>query len=338
MADINIGIVGTGMMLDYHFNAFCKLPNVSIKGCTREFYDDDEKQKQQRKSLENICQKVGVKPYHNFNEMANDDEVQALIIASINPHHFPHIIKALEKGKHILVEKPVVTNYNHLDQIEKKAKDNDLLIFPSHNFVYRPVVTKAKEILASGALGTIVYSSFISCFLTGREHAHGWRASADLSEGGALMDSGHHQIYQSLYLLGMPKLIQGLKTNQVLKHMEVEDFAMINAFYPDGSIANIGQGHSSDFGDVISGIKIIGEKGSIVITDACYHNGDRVADDADYRNSFYHQARYFVNCLQEGKKPLSDLKDVRNTLKIIFAAYESSEKERVINLAKMGMS
>ena len=47
----------------------------------------------------------------------------ALVIADINPYYFTHIIQALEKRKHVLVEKPVVTNYYHLDQIENKAKD-----------------------------------------------------------------------------------------------------------------------------------------------------------------------------------------------------------------------
>lgn len=332
MTKINLGIVGAGMMLHYHLSAFSKLPNVTVKGCTREFYGADEKQNLQRKSLEKKAAKLGIKPYANFEKMVNDEELQALVIASINPYHYDHIIQALDKGKHVLVEKPVVTDFDHLDDIIAKAGEKERLIFPSHNFVYRPAVIKGKEIIDSGALGTIVYSSFISCFRSGEVHAHGWRASAALSKGGALMDSGHHQIYQSLYLLGMPKLIHGLKSKQVLKHMEVEDFAMINAYYEDGAIASIGQGHSSNYGDVVSGIKIVGEKGNIVISDACYYNGQKVAEDADYANSFYHQAKYFIASLIDKGEPLSNLEDVRNTLKIIYAAYKSAENEQVIRI------
>jgi predicted dehydrogenase len=107
---------------------------------------------------------------------------------------------------------------------------------------------------------------------------------------------------------------------------------MINAYYNDGAIANIGQGHASNFGDVVSGIKIVGEKGNLVITDACYHNGEKVADDADYANSFYHQANHFVGCILENKKPLSGLEDVRDTLKVIYAAYRSAEEDEVVRL------
>ena len=332
MKEINIGIVGTGMMLEFHYNAFSKLPDVSVKGCTREFYGDEEKQKKQLRSLQDVADKFHIKAYNNFDEIVNDDTLDALVITSINPHHFNHIMKALEKGKHVVVEKPVVTDFHDLDTIKAKAEEKGLVIFPSHNFVYRPAVKKAKEIIESGTLGTLVYSSFISCFLLKEEHANGWRASAGLSKGGALMDSGHHQVYQSLYLLGMPQKIQGLKSNQVLKHMEVEDFAMINAFYADGSIANIGQGHASNFGNIVEGIKIVGEKGNIVVSDACYHNGEKVAEDTDYGNSFYHQAKHFIECITEKKKPVSTLEDVKNTLKIIYGAYESAEKDSVVKL------
>ncbi len=330
MKKINIGIVGIGMMLEYHFNAFSKIPDVFIKGCTREYYGNNGQKEKQKLSLKNATNKLGIKAYSDYDEMINDPEINTIIIASINPHHFEHIIKALNSGKNVLVEKPVVTDFNHLDEVIIKSQEKSLLVFPSHNFIYRPVISKAKEIIDSEVLGTIVYSQFISCFRSGEEHAHGWRASAELSSGGALMDSGHHQVYQSLYLLGMPEKIHGFKTKQVLTHAEVEDFAMINAYYRNGSIANIGQGHASNFGDVVSGIKIVGEKGNLVITDACYHNGEKIVGDADYANSFYHQAKYFVDCILKNKKPLSGLEDVRDTLKIIYAAYQSAEVDEVI--------
>ncbi|MCB9289379.1 MAG: Gfo/Idh/MocA family oxidoreductase [Lewinellaceae bacterium] len=332
MAAFNIGIVGTGMMLDYHFEAFSQLPEAQVKGCTREYYGDAEQQALQRKSLEKAATELGIFPYPDFEAMAGDEQLDALVIASINPYHYPHIIKALDSGKHVLAEKPVATNTIHLEEISELSRQSGLLVFPSHNFVYRPAVAKAKEILDSGVLGTIVYSSFISCFRTGDEHARGWRASAELSGGGALMDSGYHQVYQALHLLGMPQLVQSFKSKLVLKHMEVEDFAMINARYENGAIANIGQGHGTAFGDVASGIKIVGEKGNIVITDACYHNGQKVAGDAGYANSFRHQARYFIECLKNEGHPLSTLEDARNTLKIINAAYESAENNQVIKI------
>jgi predicted dehydrogenase len=329
---MKMGIVGTGMMLNFHCSAFNQLPNISVHGCTREYYGTKGEQKIQKKSLEKVAEKLGIKAYPNFEEMVNDKELTFLVITSINSHHYDHIIQALKKGKHILVEKPVITDIRQLNEIKEQARAKNLLVFPGHNFVYRPAVLTAKEIIDEGKLGTIVYASFISCFRSGEVHSHGWRASEELASGGALMDSGHHQVYQSLYLLGKPKLIHGFTSNQILKHMEGEDFAMINAYYEDGFIANIGQGHSSDFGDLISGIKIVGEKGNILITDTCYHNGEKISETTDYATSFYHQAKYFVNFLDQQLRPISSLIDVRNSLEIIYAAYKSAKQNKVILL------
>ncbi len=332
MAILNLGIVGTGMMLDYHFDAFNKLPNVNILGCTRQYYGSPGEQKMQQNALSVKAQILGIKAFPNFKEMVQDKDIHALVIASINPFHFDQIMEALKYGKHVLAEKPVVTDVNQIDILASQSKEYGKVLFPGHNFVYRPVVQKAQEIIQSGELGTIIYASFISCFRSGRVHSHGWRASAKLSSGGALMDSGHHQIYQSLYLLGRPTRLQAFTSQQVMKHMEVEDFAMINALYENGSIANIGQGHSSEYGDVISGIKIIGEKGNLVIKDACYHNGKKIEEDADYTNSFYHQAKYFVDCVENELPPLSGLEDVRNTLRIIYGAYTSARENRLVEI------
>lgn len=337
MTDLKGGITGSGMMMEYHLRAFSDLEGVSIKACSREYYGDHFQQQDQKQRFSIKAGKYGLKVYDGYEQMLEDEELDFIIVASINPYHEHHIVQALEYGKHVLAEKPVVTNLIGLKKVIDKATACKRLVFPSHNFVYRPATRKAKEILESGSLGTLIYASFISCFRSNDEHANGWRASSELSAGGALMDSGYHQIYQSLFLLGEPDCIQCFQSKQVQKQMEVEDFAMINAIYRDGCIVNLGQGHSSEFGDVVSGIRIVGEKGNIVITDGCYWNGEKVEDDADYVSSFTHQALYFVDCLRNNNLPLSNLDASESTLKIILAAYDSAAKSEIVKI-KSGRS
>ena len=329
---LKLGIVGTGMMLRHHHKAFSQLPDVTIVGCTRDYYGDSAAQKIQKNSLEQIAGKLGMKAYRNFDEMVADKDVTAMVIASINPYHFDQILSAISYGKHVLVEKPMVAQVAQFDEIASQILSSQVVVFPGHNFVYRPSVIKAKEIIDAGKLGTIIYASFISCFRSGDLHAHGWRASNKLAGGGALIDSGHHQVYQSLYLLGVPTLIQGFSSRKVLKHMDGEDFGMLTTFYKDGMIANIGQGHGSDYGDIISGIKIVGDQGNLVITDACYHNGVKVQNDGGYEESFFHQAKHFINCIENGASPISSLDDAQFTLRIIQAAYKSAETFQVVTL------
>ena len=145
------------------------------------------------------------------------------------------------------------------------------------------------------------------------------------------MDSGHHQVYLSLYLMGMPRKIQAFKTNLLLKGMEGEDIAQINAFYPNQAIGAILQAWTSGYGDGIAGIKIMGDKGQLQITDALYLNGEMIEPDASYAGSFINQAKAFTDAILHDKLPVSTLQDARNTLKIIYSAYQSSAQDQVIS-------
>ncbi len=321
MSRLKIGIVGTGYISKYHYDAFSRNEDVTVAGmCTHS----------NRQKLERMCKEWGIKPYSSFDEMAEDPEIDALVIASINADHYPQIMKSMNKGKHILVEKPLVTDFNHLDEIEKASAEKGMLVFPGHNFLYREAVRKAKEILQEGKLGTVSYSTFSSFFAVRQDHAVGWRREQSLAAGGAMMDSGHHQVYMSLYLLGLPKMLHSFGSRVIQKNMDCEDISQIQLLYPDESIGTILQAWTSNFNEGMNEIRIVGDKGQLSITDALYFNGEKLSSEVGYAASFNNQARAFTDCILKGTRPLHTLKDVRQALKLTYAAYRSSEKKEVV--------
>jgi len=232
----------------------------------------------------------------------------------------------------MMVEKPVVTDYVQLEEIKKLSLLSGVKIFPGHNFVYRKAIRKAKEFIESGKIGQIIHSSFIVTHTIPDAHSKGWRAVKEIGKGGALIDSGHHLIYQALYLLGKPSKLHGFKSKMVLKNMECEDIAQVSLLYPDGSLSVIMQSWASDFGNSINGIRIFGTKGNIIITDALYLNGEKIDDDVEYLGSFVNQAQAFSDYIIKNVPPVSTLDDVRDVLRITFGAYESAENNSVITL------
>ncbi|NLT49412.1 MAG: Gfo/Idh/MocA family oxidoreductase [Ignavibacteria bacterium] len=330
MKKIRIGIVGMGFIAGWHYNGFAVQEDAEIVGMCQDFHGTSEQISEKKKQLEKSCADFGIKPYNDFDEMVNDPNIDALIIGSINPYHYDQIIAGLNAGKHLLVEKPVVTDLNQIDPIIKLAKEKDKIVFPAHNFAYRGAVKKAKEVLESGVLGKIIHSSFVISHTLIPAHQTGWRAKKELGTGGTLIDSGHHIIYQCLYLLGMPVAIHGFTSKLVLTNMDCEDTAQVNMQYADGSLCFLMQSWASGNADGVNGFRILGEKGNLVITDALYVNGEKISDDVEYGNSFVNQARAFLDSVKTGIEPISTLEDVRNTLKIVFSTYESAEKNIVI--------
>lgn len=332
MKKINIGMVGTGFIADWHYQAFAKLSDAAITAITQDVYGDAAKVAAKQAQIKQKASELNITPYESFDKMVADSSLDALILGSINPLHYAQITAGLNAGKHLLVEKPVVTDLKQIDTIAALAREKELVLFPGHNFAYRAAVRQAKEVIASGKLGRIITSSFVSIHTIGDAHAAGWRAKKALGTGGTLMDSGHHLVYQTLYLLGRPVAVSAFTSKMVRTQMECEDTAQVSLQYADGSVCSVLQSITSSHGDAASGIRIVGDKGSLAITDALYVNGEKIVADVDYPSSFAGQAKAFVEAIRGGQPPVSTLDDVRDTLRIIYAAYDSAEQKRTISL------
>jgi predicted dehydrogenase len=332
MKTLRIGMVGMGFIADWHWKGFKQNPDAAITGMCHMFFGNEVQKAEEMELLKKKCAELGIKAYESFELLAADPEIDALIIGSINPFHYQQIKEAIENRKHIIVEKPVVTDFEQLEEIKKLSAERGTKIFPAHNFVYRPSVRKAKEIIEDGKLGQIIHSSFIVTHTISEVHSKGWRAKKELGTGGTLIDSGHHLVYQALYLLGKPEKLHGFKSKMVLKNMDCEDTAQVSMLYADGSMAVIMQSWTSDHAAMINGIRIFGTEGSLVITDDLYFNDQKMNLEADYLNSFVNQARAFSDYILKDIPPVSGLEDVYDTLKITFGAYRSSETDMVIKL------
>jgi predicted dehydrogenase len=331
MGKLRIGMVGIGFIADWHYNGFKTNPDAAITGMCTVFFGNEQQRALEMELLNKKCAELGIKAHDSFESMANDPEIDALIIGSINSYHFEQIKAAIAIGKHVMVEKPVVTDFEQIDEIKRLSTEKGIKIFPAHNFVYRRAVRKAKDIIEAGKLGQIIHSSFITTHTISDAHAKGWRANRDIGMGGALIDSGHHLIYQALYLVGKPVKLQGFKSKMVLKNMDCEDTAQVSLIYPDGSMAVIMQSWTSNHAGMINGIRIFGTQGSVVITDALYFNDERIDTDVEYAGSFVNQAKAFSDYILKDIPPVSGLEDVRDTLKITFGAYHSADTDAVMD-------
>lgn len=326
---LNIGLVDTGFISEYHFNGFAAAPGSKVVGVARTWRDGDRAS--QETKLNDFAQRHGLKAYASFEEMAASLEIDAVVVSSINPYHYGQIKFALEHGKHVLAEKPVVRTEAELDQLIKLAAAAQRCLVPAHNFAYRGAVLQAKELITSGKLGKIQYGSFTQSFLCGALAAGSWRSKHESAWGGALIDSGTHLVYQTLQLVGKPVAVQALAARNVFA-MDDEDIASAQLQYADGAIVHLMQNWGSSFGDDIEGIRLVGSLGRIKISDALYFNGEKLSGDAGYAESFVNQARAFTACVLAGQAPASTLEDARWTLRIIDGAYESIRSGRTIPL------
>lgn len=99
----------------------------------------------------------GVKTTTNYHELFSDPAIDAVVIATPVSTHFNLALQALQAGKHVLVEKPLVETVDEGYRLIDEAARRRLVLMVDHTFVYTGAVRKIKEIIDGGLLGQIYY-------------------------------------------------------------------------------------------------------------------------------------------------------------------------------------
>ncbi len=172
----------------------------------------------------------------DFKQAVADPQVDAVIVATVNAALAEVSAAAIRVGKPVLVEKPAGISVKQIDELIALAKKHDVCVRVGFNNRYHQAFIKAREILAAGVMGELM-------FIRGR-YGHGgrigydkeWRADPKLSGGGELIDQGIHLIDLARCFLGDFKKISGHATTYFWK-MPVDDNAFLSLQTAKGQTA-----------------------------------------------------------------------------------------------------
>ena len=162
----------------------------------------------------------------DWKELLRRDDVDIVLVATINSLLAEIAAAALDAGKHVLVEKPAARNVAELDALIAAEQRSGRIARVGFNHRQHPALLKAKELVDSGALGELM-------FVRGR-YGHGgrvgyeqeWRANPALSGGGELIDQGVHLIDLARWFLGDFAHVDGL-AQTLFWDMPVDDNAFL---------------------------------------------------------------------------------------------------------------
>ena len=129
------------------------------------------------------------KAYGSYEELLADPEIEAIYNPLPNHLHVPLTLKAAATGKHVLCEKPIALNVEEARQLQAAA--GKVLIMEAFMVRFHPQWLRARELLRSGAVGTLRAIQFLFCY--SNTDAANIRNRADVG-GGALYDIGCYPI------------------------------------------------------------------------------------------------------------------------------------------------
>ena len=97
------------------------------------------------------------KCYTDYQALLEDEDVDAVYIPLPNHLHFEWTIKALERGKHVLCEKPLALTYDEASRMFETAQANNVLLMEAYAYRQAPLVQRVKELVKQGMIGKVKY-------------------------------------------------------------------------------------------------------------------------------------------------------------------------------------
>ena len=169
----------------------------------------------------------GARTTARFDEMLEDDALDAVVVATPVPTHYELAKQALEAGKHVFVEKPPAMRELEMTELVELAASRDLVLMPGHLLLYHPGVVKLKELVDSGELGEVL------CVYGNRQNLGIVRTNEN-----ALWSLGVHDLSVILYLLDEDPETATAQGRDFLTP-GVEDVVFCFLRFPSGKIAHM---------------------------------------------------------------------------------------------------
>jgi len=164
---------------------------------------------------------LGLVWHESVDSLLADPEIEAVFISTNNLTHAPLAKRALEAGKHCLLEKPITTAIADLEELQRLAADKNLSLAVNHMMVHNAYNRRARRLIAEQALGAVNDLCLHMEFLYGStpEEAAAWRCADPEELGGPIGDVGSHCLYMAEYL--MDASIESLSCTYLPRTLEI---------------------------------------------------------------------------------------------------------------------
>lgn len=274
MADkiLNFGILGCGMIADFHAQAIKSLNNAVLVGVT----DNNTSR------AKAFAEKYNVKTYLDYAQMLSDDNIDAVCICTPSGFHAENALAALKAKKHVVLEKPMAFTSSKTQEIAQAANNSGCILTVISQLRFSEDIQRVKKLMNEEAFGKIVFCDLYMKYWRSPEYysSSDWKGTRKLDGGGALMNQGIHGVDILLYLAGNAKVLSA-KNATLFHDIEVEDVTASLLEFESGALGVIEASTCSNPG-FERRIEITGTKGSVVLLenkiDKLIINGETLVD------------------------------------------------------------
>ena len=338
MAKIRLGLIGCGSMMNIHAKA--------VNDCTDEM------------EITAVCDiiyenaatvaKALNSPYicTDYRELA--DRVDAVLIALPHDLHYECGMFFARQKKHILMEKPLCNSEEECLRLIEACEEEGVVLMCAYPVRYWPGIVKLKELLDSGEFGKVFMMSVWTEQWT-RTHELHWCNTARLG-GGQLFSHGCHYIDLLLWFLGQPISGSHIGTNLGTEWMLREGTSAVTMKFASGAVAYHGATWGARGTRLGYDFQVHTEKGLLdydhragTIT---YYSKEEAHepgkpsknskkilwDEGTGQKHTNMEIDHFVDCVLNGKTPMTSGRTALESLRVIWKIYEAEKNNTIADL------
>lgn len=337
---LNVGVIGIGYWGPNIVRNFAANKRTNVVSCS------DLKQDR----LDYIASIYPtIKTTTDYRELINNPQIDAVAICTPVFTHYEIAKKALEAGKHVMIEKPMTSTSAQAEELINLAEQKKLTILVDHTFLFTGAVRKIKQLVEGGDIGDLYYFDSVRVNLGLFQHDINviWDlAPHDIS----IMDFVINQPAQAVTANGSDHVGNGL-----------EDVAYLTVYYPDNIIAHIhvnwlspvkirqtliggsrqmivwdDNSPSEKIKIYDKGIEVIQTQDQIYNTLIQYRTGDMTCPKIEPIEALALEVNHFTDCIEQRQRPISDGYLGHRVVQILEASEKSiKNKEKTVRLTAL---
>lgn len=183
-----------------------------------------------------LAAKAGVRCFGDYKAMLTEIKPQGVIVATPNSTHLEIGTFCFDSGAVVLMEKPISDTVESARKLCEVAERCKLPLLVGHHRRHNPILRRAREIMQSGKLGSLVSATVLATWLKPDEYYEmAWRRSKG---GGPVLINMIHEIDTLRFLMGEIESVQAASANKA-RGFEVEDTAAVILRFRNGALATI---------------------------------------------------------------------------------------------------
>lgn len=187
---MNIGIIGAGFIAEKHAQAIHRVEGLTVAAASR----------RDPTLLQKFCTRFYCTGYRDYRDLLRHPGLDAVLIATPHHLHVTAVEASAAGGKHILLEKPIAPDSNGCQRIKRAVSDSGVTFMAGHSARFTPAYQKAKELVADGTIGRILYGNTWMNKSWMEPNRRDWHLDRKTG-GGMLLTIGIHLLDRLLFLI-----------------------------------------------------------------------------------------------------------------------------------------